>query len=694
MASHHEPLKALAPINWHDVPQDTFKTFLNDTFKEAQIVIDSIPSSATAPVKPPPTGRARAQTDSALVYTDVQRSLSLHQSPAAAATSAQLRKEWKEVKTNPKDNPLAINVYKLPGKDGKGAWFARRSVHEGLSFEQWKAGLEREFAESMKVQGSPGSGNIRGIGADRNVEHHVVDDAGHVDGKSCAPCLISFLAFPSPLSLFVVSLETCLTSFVTNIVFQLSAQFPGPTAPRDFITLLLTSDFSHLKSDQQQQLPLRQYMVVSKPCVHPECPPRQGIIRGQYESVEIIREIPIDSETSTNKRSLSSADLLADEGRKSISAKRSGDDPDTPRAIEWLMVTRSDPGGSVPRFLIEKGTPPGIIGDAGKFLDWVASTTSKDGTFRSLEDKQKPSADNKSNTNGSANGNIPSVTINDEATASQNESFDQQQDSQYPESGYSDWIPSSTGLYGIITGAFGVAGSIASGLRSQFSNPLSFNSSQDSLADSQPIPEEHDDNASQSDASSIRSFTSALEKYRTGERQADSITGSNSEESRSLRPQPAEKDLQKLVDRRQKLERSFTEFQERMATRRVGDKEKDAASQAKLREKHEKEMAKQEAKYKREMRKLEEKREQEERRAEARRKKAAERQEKSSLTLELEKVRAERDVALKQMELLRSQVGELQAQNTMLVAKLGRMGALNREDSSSSKTNSIRSVKS
>lgn len=183
MASHHEPLKALAPINWDDVPHHDFKPFLDDTFKEAQIIIDSIPSSATAVAKPPATGRARAKTDSAVVYSDVQRSLSIHKSPASAALSSQLQKEWKEIKTNPKDNPLGISVYKLPGKDGKGAWFARRSVHEGLSFEQWKSGLEREFAESMKVQGSPGSGNIRGIGADRNVEHHVVKDAGHLDGK-------------------------------------------------------------------------------------------------------------------------------------------------------------------------------------------------------------------------------------------------------------------------------------------------------------------------------------------------------------------------------------------------------------------------------------------------------------------------------------------------------------------------------
>ncbi|KAK2595750.1 hypothetical protein QQS21_006576 [Conoideocrella luteorostrata] len=646
MTSHHEPFKALAPIAWNDVPQKDLKTFIDDAFSQAQIVIDSIPSAVTA-TKPAATGRARAKTDSAVVYTDAQRALSLSNSPASVGLSTQLQREWKEIKTNPKENPLAINVYKLSGKDGKGAWFARRSVHEGLSFEQWKTGLQREFEESMKVQGSPGSGNIRGIGADRNVEHHVVGDAGHVD------------------------------------VFQLSAQFPGPTAPRDFITLLITSDLAHLKPDNQQQA-LRQYMVVSKPCVHPDCPPRQGIIRGQYESVEIIREIPVENEPSINKRSLSSADLTSEESRQSTTINRTGVDLEAPRAIEWLMITRSDPGGSVPRFLIEKGTPPGIVGDAGKFLKWVSSTTSRDGTVRPLEETKHLNGNNARNLNFPAatvapNGSSPTVTY----------SQDSQQDVRDHDAGYSDWIPSSTGLYGIITGAFGVAGSIATGLKSQFSNPLSFNSSQDSLTGSQPIPEEGDeDDEAKSDTSSIRSFTSALEKSVTGEKPAGS---SISDESKSQRLQPMEKDLQKLLGRRQKLEKSYTEFQERMQTKRLEEQEKDATSQAKLREKHDKEVAKQEAKYKREIRKLEEKREAEERKAEARRIKAVERQEKSSLTLELEKVRAEKDVALKEIELLRGQVGELQAQNTALVAKLGRLGAFNRADSSSSRENSIKS---
>lgn len=204
MASHHQPLKALAPIDWNDVLQHNLGTFLNDSFEQAQIAIDSVPSAATAATgvkTAATTGRARAKTDSAVIYNPAPvPSAPLRDTPATAELSAQLRKEWKEIKTNPKDNPLGISVYKLAGKDGKGAWFARRSVHVGLSFEQWKTGLQREFAESINVQGAPGSGNIRGIGAEKVVEHRHVEDAGHLDGRFvrvCVSCLFCGAASPT-----------------------------------------------------------------------------------------------------------------------------------------------------------------------------------------------------------------------------------------------------------------------------------------------------------------------------------------------------------------------------------------------------------------------------------------------------------------------------------------------------------------
>ena len=78
-------------------------------------------------------------------------------------------------------------------------------------------------------------------------------------------------------------------------------------------------------------------------------------------------------------------------------------------------------------------------------------------------------------------------------------------------------------------------------------------------------------------------------------------------------------------------------------------------------------------KFRREVRKLEEKKAKEEKKEEERRRKAQEREERANIQIELERTRAERDVALKQMDILREQVGQLQAQNTMLVAKIGKL---------------------
>lgn len=185
MAPHHEPFKALAPIEWAAVAGEDPKEFLHAVFSEAQTIIDSIPvPAAVKQAAAQATGRARSHTDPPQPVTEINRTLSQQRQTAASlALSRDLAKEWKEVKVNPRDNPLAINVYKLAARDGKGSWFARRSIHDGLTFEKWKLGLEREFAESMRVQSGPGAGAIRGIGAERRVEHQVIDGAGKMEGE-------------------------------------------------------------------------------------------------------------------------------------------------------------------------------------------------------------------------------------------------------------------------------------------------------------------------------------------------------------------------------------------------------------------------------------------------------------------------------------------------------------------------------
>jgi len=55
--------------------------------------------------------------------------------------------------------------------------------------------------------------------------------------------------------------------------------------------------------------------------------------------------------------------------------------------VEWIMLTRSDPGGSVPRFLVERGTPGSIVTDAGKFLDWALGKEHHD---HASDDEEEP----------------------------------------------------------------------------------------------------------------------------------------------------------------------------------------------------------------------------------------------------------------------------------------------------------------
>lgn len=179
MAALHEALKALGPIDFDDTPLDDLKPFLSNAFSKGQLIVDSVPILAPSD-ESTLDGRSRA---SSTASSASEISISSARSAAPPSDVEVLQKEWKQVKMNPKDNPLGMSVYKLAGKDGRGSWFARRSVHEGLGFMKWKKGLEREFPETMKVQGGPGEGNIRGIGGERRVAYKNVEGVGKMEGR-------------------------------------------------------------------------------------------------------------------------------------------------------------------------------------------------------------------------------------------------------------------------------------------------------------------------------------------------------------------------------------------------------------------------------------------------------------------------------------------------------------------------------
>lgn len=114
-------------------------------------------------------------------------------------------------------------------------------------------------------------------------------------------------------------------------VYRFSKTLNWILGSREFVELCLRAD--------RPLEGVRQFMMVSKPCSHAQVPEKKKPARAQYESLEFIRE------------------------RKDLSDSSS---------VEWIMITRSNMRISgVPTSMIEDGTPPAILEDAGKFLTWA-----------------------------------------------------------------------------------------------------------------------------------------------------------------------------------------------------------------------------------------------------------------------------------------------------------------------------------
>ncbi len=476
----------------------------------------------------------------------------------------------------------------------------------------------------------------------------------------------------------------------------------------------------------------RHFMVVSKPCIHPDCPERAGFIRGQYQSVEFIREIPIKKaakksasttnlleedtsrkradSTSLGKEAIlrsakkfqlqqsigeeeaghdtlatsSETNLSVPAGRQrgktiSFSQSRGWDEQEAydveSNPVEWIMLTRSDPGGSVPRFMVERGTPSSIVADASKFLDWACSIDMDDESVHgqteevSLEEGRQnyEKSLHDYQTNGHLAGldgsrDLPPSERQWEAAAGEDESAK----------------GTSSGIFGIVTGAAGAAGAVvAAHTPAIIANHLPGHTTTSEMT-SEATKSTRRMSTSSSDSDSSESFVSAYEK---NEDDFPSVTADNlssKSESSFVRNRPTtqeEKELQRLEDRKRKLNEKLAKTRERELSKKSEDSEKEAQAIARAEEKHQKEVAKQEEKYKREMAKLEAKREKDEKKAEEKRRKALEKDDKTRMSRELEEVKAERDVLKVERDLLRKTMADLQAENTALAARVGKLGA-------------------
>jgi|SRR5690242_13418895 len=182
MAELHKALECLRPKDFSDVPTDNLKSFLPEILSNAELIANSVP--------PPPNGttyesaqRTRTSTQPAINAADL--TISEVRRPPPAKEHEALQKSWgKPVKLGGKEAATGMSVYKMAGHDRHGAWFARSSVHEGLGFSKWKRMMQREFPESLEIQGGPGEGNIRGIGGDQRLEDMTVEGIGNLQGTT------------------------------------------------------------------------------------------------------------------------------------------------------------------------------------------------------------------------------------------------------------------------------------------------------------------------------------------------------------------------------------------------------------------------------------------------------------------------------------------------------------------------------
>lgn len=635
MTELHRALECLRPKDFADVPVDDLETFLPDIFAKAELIANSVP--------PPPNGtpyesahRSRNDANGAKCAADLTISKARRPTPKEQEN---LQKSWgKPLKLGAKEAATGISVFKMAGNDRHGAWFARTSVHEGLGFAKWQKAMMREFPASLEVQGGPGEGNVRGIGGDRRLEDIDIEGLGKLE------------------------------------VYQLSAQFPGPTAPREFITLLLTSPNCLSSASRVGDVIPRHYMVVSIPVSHTEAPPRNGMVRGQYESVELIREIPL---ARSRHASASTSDLHRQEQKRtrerehtiSFAESRGADakgekidrtdyadddDPET-NPVEWIMITRSDPGGGIPRFMVERGTPSSIVQDAFKFLDWACA----EDDFPSGEEDEQPSAaakDTEEHQRSSLdrpsrlsvvenNGILAGVgtSIADRPTAVHHHSHHTQGSQNGESLDVTDQTDPAV---------------------SQAVNSLHRTDSQSSTVTS---------------SSSLDSFASA-EQYNTapdGLPISSPLSGT-SDNSISLASGDSSKrdqhsrELQKIEEKRAKLKEKLDAAREKQTQNNNIISTKSAKEMEKANEKHIREKKKQEEKFAKEVQKLEARRERETKKLLARQQKEKDKTALQRAQCERDEYKKRADLAEQELKLLKKQLGELQRENTALVANMGK----------------------
>jgi Protein of unknown function (DUF3074) len=345
--------------------------------------------------------------------------------------------------------------------------------------------------------------------------------------------------------------------------------------------------------------------------------------------------------------------------------------------VEWIMITRSDPGGSVPRWMVERGTPSSIVADAAKFLDWACKKEHPDSDADEDRDHHDTDVDHAWHTNSHLAG-LDASGVNEKGISRIYEEKESPSVSENREG-----MPSSVkGTPG--SGIPAAMPAIIVGRLPGHQTASEKELNKEQADEKQPATADDEkhlaaDTESDSDTSSLNSFTTAAgfgEDNDTDDEArsnyANSSITSSFANKESMTPQ--ERELAKLNERKKRLDEQLARARARDEKRANEMTAKETDRIIKAQEKHDREVTKQEEKYKREVQKIEARKAKEARKADERRRKQEEKDHKQRLQLERDEMKAELTLLRKEREILITQVGELQAENTALTARLGKLG--------------------
>ena len=362
------------------------------------------------------------------------------------------------------------------------------------------------------------------------------------------------------------------------------------------------------------------------------------------------------------------------------------DEDDESHPVEWIMITRSDPGGSVPRFMVERGTPGGIVADASKFLDWACKKEHPE------EDVEAVEAGGTENIKAKKQEALHAAELNGHSAGLGGLDDSEDMMSQNPPMATVKTNPEATVPLDT-TSSSGILDSVAKAAYASLEtyapqvvlDRFPGHSPSQSMSASMPSLRGGNDNglvnslskslsrsASTSSVSSVGSFASAEDHFK-GAEDTLSTTSSQAASKDKKAMSPHEKALASLDERKRLLREKLTKAREKETKDKEELTSKEQERLRKAEEKHAQEVAKQEEKYKKEIARLEAKRVKEAAKDQERKRRAEDKDEKAKLTREKEEMRQQLAVATQERDLLKEQVGALQKENTLLVVKMGKM---------------------